>query len=87
MVKLPPLKGLFKANDARLVAVASNERLQEVLKMIKAEAKKGEVSLHLRMDVHEDYISDITLRRLLEGLNYGLSSFHLADGMSIYWYN
>lgn len=84
----PPKQKNLHANDARLIAIEANERLQKVLKMIKTEAKKGEVMLYLRADVYPGYANDTTLRHLLRRLNYGLSSAHLYKyGLVIYWYN
>ena len=77
---------MFTAGDARTKAEDSNDKLQDVLKMIKGRAKQGKTTLHLSGKEHEKYIKDIPLRNFLKRLNYGVSSQrHCPDILTIEW--
>lgn len=79
-------KGYFKAKQARENAEKTNEDLQEVLLKIRQASAKGKVSLWLH-DYKESIGGyDLKVRKLLEGLGYGLNKTGSVNGaLVIYW--
>jgi hypothetical protein len=79
-------KGYFKAKQARENAEKSNENLQEVLFKVRQASAKGEVSLWLHGYRESIGGYDLEVRKLLEGLGYGLNCSRSAgENLVIYW--
>lgn len=85
VVPSPPPRGHMKAREARCLAEKSSEELKVLLKQIRKTAAKGETSLWLK-GYCKEIGDDLQVRKLLEGLNYGLNKSGTVDGaLVIYW--
>jgi len=79
-------KGYFKAKQARENAEKTNKDLQEVLFKIRQASIKGKVSLWLHGYRESIGGYDLEVRKLLEGLGYGLNCSRSDGGnLVIYW--